>query len=123
MALEKLRKKLFSPYVYWNLIAMVLVGIALFIGLWVWMVQYTKHGEGVDVPDVKGMLIGDAEYALDEAELVTVVVDSAYVRKLPAGIVLEQKQSKVGQGNLSDYQSEADAHQYDSRYRRKLFSP
>ena len=44
MALEKLRKKLFSPYVYWNLIAMVLVGIALFIGLWVWMVQYTKHG-------------------------------------------------------------------------------
>lgn len=93
MALEKLRKKLFSPYVYWNLIAMVLVGIALFIGLWVWMVQYTKHGEGVDVPDVKGMLIGDAEYALDEAKLVTVVVDSAYVRKLPAGIVLEQKPS------------------------------
>lgn len=91
MSLENFKKKLFSPYVYWNLIAMVLVGIALFVGLWVWMISYTKHGEIVDVPEVKGMMINDAEYALEELELVAVVVDSAYVRKQPAGIVLEQK--------------------------------
>ncbi len=91
MAFETFRKKLFAPVVYWNLIAMVLFGIALCIGLWVWMLQYTMHGEGVDVPDVKGMTISDAEYALDKLELVTVVVDSAYVREQPAGIVLEQK--------------------------------
>ena len=91
MAFETFRKKLFGPVVYWNLIAMVLFGIALCIGLWVWMLQYTMHGEGVDVPDVKGMIISDAEYALDKLELVTVVVDSAYVREQPAGIVLEQK--------------------------------
>lgn len=91
MGLKEFRKKLGGSYVCWNLIAMVLVGIALFIGLWVWMIMYTKHGESVDVPEVKGMMIGDAEYALDELDLVAVVVDSAYVRKLPAGIVLEQK--------------------------------
>ena len=91
MALEGIRKKLFGPIVYWNLIAMVLVGIALCIGLWIWMVKYTKHGEGVDVPNVKGMMLNDAEYALEELELVTVVVDSAYVREQPAGIVLDQK--------------------------------
>ena len=91
MSLENFNKKLFRPYVYWNLIAMVLVGIALFVGLWVWMISYTKHGEIVDVPEVKGMMINDAEYALEELELVAVVVDSAYVRKQPAGIVLEQK--------------------------------
>ena len=90
MALEEFRKKLFGPIVYWNLIMMVLVGIALCIGLWIWMTQYTMHGEGVDVPDVKGMMLGDAEYALDKLELVTVVIDSAYVREQPAGIVLEQ---------------------------------
>lgn len=90
MALETFRKKLFGPVVYWNLIAMVVVGIALCIGVWVWMLQYTMHGEGVDVPDVKGMTINDARYALDKLELVTVVVDSAYVREQPAGIVLEQ---------------------------------
>ena len=91
MALEEFRKKLFGPYVYWNLIAMVLAGIAFCIALWVWMITYTKHGESVEVPEVKGMIINDAEYALDELDLVAVVVDSAYVRKQPAGIVLEQK--------------------------------
>ena len=101
MAWEDFKKKLFGPYVYWNLIAMVLVGIALCIGLWVWMNWYTKHGESVEVPEVKGMMISDAEYALEELNLVTVVVDSAYVRKQPAGIVLEQKPapgSKVKSG-------------------------
>ena len=91
MALEEFRKKLFGPVVYWNLIAMVLVGVALCIGLWVWMTQYTMHGESIDVPDVKGMTINDAEYALEKLELMPVVVDSAYVREQPAGIVLEQK--------------------------------
>ncbi|MBO7138945.1 MAG: PASTA domain-containing protein [Bacteroidaceae bacterium] len=91
MALKEFRKKLFSPVIYWNLIAMVLVGVALCIGLWIWMVQYTMHGEGVDVPDVKGMMLNDAEYALEELDLVMVVVDSAYVRQQPAGIVLDQK--------------------------------
>ena len=70
---------------------MVLVGIALCVGLWVWMVRYTMHGESVEVPEVKGMMLSDAEYALEKLELVTVVVDSAYVREQPAGIVLEQK--------------------------------
>ncbi len=88
--MEGIRKKLFGPVVYWNLIAMVLVGIALCIGLWIWMTSYTMHGEGVEVPDVKGMTLGDAEYALEKLELVAFVVDSAYVRGQPAGIVLEQ---------------------------------
>lgn len=91
MSWQDFKKKLFGPYVYWNLIAMVLASIALFVALWVWMISYTKHGESVDVPEVKGMMINDAEYALEELDLVAVVVDSAYVRKLPAGIVLEQK--------------------------------
>lgn len=93
MSLKTIRKKLFGPVVYGNLIAMVLVGIALCIGLWIWMTTYTMHGEGVDVPDVKGMTLNDAEYALERLDLVTVVVDSAYVREQPAGIVLEQRPS------------------------------
>ena len=101
MSLEEFKNKLFGSYVRWNLLAMLLVGIALCVGLWVWMVQYTMHGESVDVPEVKGMMISDAEYALEKLDLVTVVVDSAYVRNQPAGIVLEQKPapgSKVKSG-------------------------
>ena len=91
MAMKDFGRKLFGSVVYWNLIAMVLVCVALCIGLWGWMVHYTMHGECVDVPEVRWMTIGDAEYALEEAELVSVVVDSAYVREQPAGVVLEQK--------------------------------
>ena len=101
MSLEEFKNKLFGRYVWWNLLAMLLVGLALCVGLWVWMVQYTMHGESVDVPEVKGMMISDAEYALEKLDLVTVVVDSAYVRNQPAGIVLEQKPapgSKVKSG-------------------------
>ena len=93
MALKGFCKKLFGPIVYLNLIAMAIVSVALCIGLHMWMVRYTMHGEGVDVPNVKGMTIGDATYALDQLELVTVVMDSAYVREQPVGIVLEQKPS------------------------------
>ena len=91
MSQDESNKKPFSHYVFRNLTGMVLAGLALCIGLWVWMIQYTKHGESVEVPEVKGMMINDAEYALDKLDLVTVVVDSAYVRKQPAGIVLDQK--------------------------------
>ena len=91
MSLKEIRKKLFGPVVWGNLLAMVIVGVALFAGMCMWMSHYTMHGEGVDVPDVKGMTLGDATYALERLELVTVVVDSAYVREQPAGIVLEQK--------------------------------
>lgn len=91
MAWKGIRKKLFGPVVYWNLIAMLLVGIALCEGLWIWMERYTMHGESVEVPELKGMNINDAEYALANLELLAVVVDSAYVRTQPAGIVLEQK--------------------------------
>ena len=89
--MEGIRKKLCSPVVYWNLIAMLLVAVALCIGLWIWMIKYTMHGESVDVPEVKGMMIADAEYALERLKLMIVIVDSAYVREQPAGIVLEQK--------------------------------
>ena len=88
--MEGIRKKLFGPVVYWNLIAMVIVGVGICIGLWVWMLKYTMHGESIEVPKVKGMMINDAQYALERLELVAVVVDSAYVREQPAGIVLEQ---------------------------------
>ena len=91
MSLKDFKNKLLSPYVRWNLIAMVLFVVILFAGLWVWMDRYTMHGESVEVPEVKGMMINDAEYALDDVELVAVVVDSAYVRTQPAGVVLEQR--------------------------------
>lgn len=91
MGLKSMVKKIFSPLVLLNIAGMVVVGVAVCIALKIWMEDYTMHGLGVDVPDVKGMTLNDASYALDKAELVSVVVDSAYVREQPVGTVLDQK--------------------------------
>ncbi len=69
---------------------MILVVIGLCVGLWFWMNKYTRHGEKVSVPNLKGMLVHDAEYALGRLGLTCVVTDSSYNRSLPAGTVLEQ---------------------------------
>lgn len=82
--------KIFSPVVYWNIAAMAFVFVAICIGLSVWMSSYTHHGEGIDVPNVKGMLFSDADYELSKIGLVAVVSDSSYNRSLPAGTILEQ---------------------------------
>lgn len=90
MSIRELCKKLISPIIYWNIIAMAVVTTILVTALWQWMKYYSHHGEGVDVPNVKGMMLSDAQYALGKADLVTVVTDSSYNRSLPAGTVLEQ---------------------------------
>lgn len=82
-------KKLTSPIVYWNLIMLVLVSIVLLIVLWFWMKDYSHHGESVEVPQTKGMLLADAEYELEKQGLVAVISDSSYNRNLPAGTILE----------------------------------
>lgn len=79
--------------VFFNFLAFGLVCVALLVGLWQWMAYYTRHGEYVDIPNVKDMLLSDAEFALNRAGLVSVVVDSSYNRSLPAGTVLEQTPS------------------------------
>lgn len=87
--MNKFFGKLTSPIVYWNLIMLVLVSIVLLIVLWFWMKDYSHHGESVEVPQIKGMLLPDAEYELEKQGLVTVISDSSYNRNLPAGTVLE----------------------------------
>jgi beta-lactam-binding protein with PASTA domain len=53
------------------------------------MKDYSHHGESVEVPQIKGMLLPDAEYELEKQGLVMVISDSSYNRNLPAGTVLE----------------------------------
>lgn len=88
--MKELWKKLTSPILWGNLVAMIVVSILLLIGLWIWMGIYTHHGEVVEVPDVKNMQVSDARYALSRLNLLGEVQDSSYNRSLPAGMVLDQ---------------------------------
>lgn len=88
--MKELWKKLTSPIIWGNLVAMAVVSILLVVALWVWMGVYTHHGEVVEVPDVKNMQVSDARYALARQDLLAEVLDSSYNRNLPAGMVLDQ---------------------------------
>ena len=78
-----------NKYFWLNLIAMVAVVILLLFGVLKWLDVYTRHGEAVVVPDVKGMTVGEAEMLLRNHGLVCVVSDSNYVKNKPAGSILE----------------------------------
>ena len=55
---------------FWlNLIAMVVVIVAAAWGTLQWLDSYTRHGEAVVVPDVKGMNLRIAENELDKQSL------------------------------------------------------
>lgn len=77
---------------FWlNLIAMPIVVIAVIFGVLHWLDEYTHHGQSIIVPNVKGLPLKQAEAEFTKKNLNTVVVDSNFVKGMPAGSVLEQK--------------------------------
>ena len=96
-------RKLFGNYIVRHLMAMVLVVILLCIGIGFGLDSYTHHGEGIVVPDLKGMTYEKAYALLDEKGLAIVVNDSGYNKQLPANSVLAQTPAfgqKVKQGHI-----------------------
>lgn len=96
-------RKLFGNYIVRHLMAMVLVVILLCIGIGFGLDAYTHHGEGIVVPDLKGMTYEKAYALLDEKGLAIVVNDSGYNKQLPANSVLVQTPAfgqKVKQGHI-----------------------
>lgn len=77
-------------YVMTNIVAMILVIILLCIGVKVGLAYYTHHGEGIEVPDLRGMTYLKARLLLEEDNLNIVVSDSGYVKTQPADCILAQ---------------------------------
>lgn len=77
---------------FWlNLIAMPIVVVAIIFGVLHWLDTYTHHGESIIVPNVNGLPLKQAENELNKKNLRAIVVDSNYIKGVPAGAILEQK--------------------------------
>ena len=75
---------------FWiNILVMVVLAIATGFGVMKWLDVYTHHGEAVVVPDVKGMTVDEATQLFHNSKLECVVSDSTYVKKQPAGVILD----------------------------------
>lgn len=88
--LSKIGSKIGHFYVPINLLAMVMVIILLCVGVKFGLALYTHHGEGIEVPDLKGMTYLKARLLLEENDLNIVVSDSGYVKTVPADCILAQ---------------------------------
>ena len=76
---------------FWlNLIAMVVVLVGAVYGTLVGLDVYTHHGESYVVPDVKNKQWAQAEILLRDKRMQGVIIDSTYVKGLPAGIIIDQ---------------------------------
>lgn len=91
-----------KKYPLWkNVLAMIIV-IALFIGAAYWATDiYTRHGEEVTMPDLKGLTERQAMDRLDALGLLGEVHDSIYTREIARGLICGQSidaGNKVKQG-------------------------
>lgn len=78
-----------NKFFWLNIIAMIIVIVAVAFAALKGIDVYTRHGEAVVVPDVKGMKVGEAEKMLRNHGLQCIVSDSNYVKNKPAGIILD----------------------------------
>ena len=89
---------------FWlNILAMPVVLIILVFVTLRWLDAYTRHGEGVMVPDVKHKPVAEALSILEAQDLQGQVADSTYVKTLPPGCVLEYNppmNQKVKKGRI-----------------------
>ncbi|WDF67888.1 PASTA domain-containing protein [Sphingobacterium oryzagri] len=72
-----------------NLIAALVVVVLLFLGIYLGLKAYTKHGVAIEVPEVKGLQINQAIAALEKADL-EYFIDSIYQMDMKPGLVIEQ---------------------------------
>ena len=102
MEAKELFGKFASGFLWGNILAMVLVVVALAFGVKYGLDVYTRHGEGIEVPKVEGMVYQNARALMEERGLYLVVTDSGYNKRLPANSILIQNPGpgmKVKQGH------------------------
>lgn len=83
-------KKLFSRYLWGNLLAMIIVVVLVMVGVKLGLEAYTHHGEGILVPNMINMKCSDARLLLEQNGLIIEVSDSGYNKRLPADCILAQ---------------------------------
>ena len=83
-------KKIFSPIVWGNIIAIVVMAVLVCMLALKGIDVYTHHGEAIEVPAIVGMQESDAQYTLQRLELVLVKAETGYDKSKPTGCVLAQ---------------------------------
>ena len=90
MDFKKIGKKLISPMVWGNALAMLLFLAIVIWGTMIVLNNYTRHGESIEVPDLRGQKPEAAMMRLEALGLTGVVTDTGYVTTQPPYTLLDQ---------------------------------
>ncbi|NPD93220.1 PASTA domain-containing protein [Xylanibacter muris] len=90
MKFKTFLSKFFSIYLWGNILAMIILGAALCLGVKYGLDVYTRHGKSIRVPDLHGMDYARAKPLLEQCGLGIIVGDSGYNKRMAAGCVLMQ---------------------------------
>lgn len=73
-----------------NLLAIFILSCLLIVGIWIGLKYYTRHGETVEIPTVKGLDEADAINLIRSRKLRAVIADSIYIKGMKGGQIVEQ---------------------------------
>ena len=96
-------KKYFNKILLYNLLIAAAVIVALLMMVQAGLSSYTRHGEGIPVPDLSGMSLDKVKTVLGAKHLEWEIIDSVYDMKKPPLSVVEQNpkaKSKVKEGRM-----------------------
>lgn len=79
-----------SRYLIVNILAMAVTGALIVFLILRGLDLYTRHGQEINVPSLRGMSYGAADRALSDKGLKCTIADSGYFANLPPGTVLDQ---------------------------------
>lgn len=86
-----------------NIVLMIVISIAIIMALLFWVGHYTRHGDSVIVPPLRGLSFLEAEKVLKDQGLRGEIVDSNYFEGLAPGSVYEslpEEGAKVKPGRI-----------------------
>lgn len=83
-------KFLKSKFVWGNVLAAIILTFVVLFALSWWLKKYTHHNEKVEVPNLIGNYVEEAELILKDLDLKYEVIDSVYIRTLKPGEIAEQ---------------------------------
>jgi beta-lactam-binding protein with PASTA domain len=87
-------------------IHILLIAVVLYLLTWVaagFLSSYTRHGQYLTLPNLKGLPIEEAEKVLNEKQLRFIITDTVFVDGMPKSAVVEQNpipNSKVKTGRI-----------------------
>lgn len=90
MDLKKFWKESLAGFILKRILLALLIVVVL---SWIALILidvYTRHGESVPVPDLRGLYVEEADNILHNNELYAQVIDSVYVKEKALGTIIDQ---------------------------------